>query len=340
MKNIKFIIACFALILVGVVYKTFFWSSSSQPLGTVATDLPIVAITQIVEHQSLDQEREGLIKALSDAGYEDGKNIKIIYQNAQGNLGVAAQIVTQLLGHKPKVMVAISTPSAQAALAPCLNQKVPLVFTAVTDPVGAKLVKDFTNKTDPVTGVSDALPIASQVELIKQLVPGIKSLGIVYNPGEINSIKMVQLLKEVLVLENITLVEATASKTSDVSAAVTSLVDKVQALYIPNDNTAVAAMKSIALVAERHKIPLFAGDVGSVMAGALATKGYDRHELGKKVGEHVVKILQGTDAATLSVLINHPLHVFVNVQTAARIGIVLPDAFLKTAHIVGEEGRG
>ncbi|RZI46554.1 ABC transporter substrate-binding protein [Candidatus Finniella inopinata] len=339
MKTIKIFVVLAALIAIGVGYRVFF-GSSSEHLTSATPELPIVAITQIIEHQSLDQEREGLIEALADAGYKDGQNIKIMYQNAQGNLGISAQIVTQLLCQKPKVMVAISTPSAQAALAPCLGQKVPLVFTAVTDPVGAKLVKDLTNKTDAVTGVSDALPVASQIELMKQLVPGIKTIGVVYNPGESNSMKMVQVLKEALALENITLMEATASKTADVSAAVTSLVDKVQALYIPNDNTAVSGMKSIALIAERHKIPLFAGDVGSVAAGALATKGYDRRELGKKVAEYVVKILQGGDAATLPVLTNHPLHVFVNKQTAVRIGISFPETWLKEAIVVGEEVRG
>ena len=337
--NIKVVVACFVLVVIGIGCKTFL-GSSSQTVSTTSTNLPIIAITQVIEHPALDQEREGLIKALSDAGYKDGQNVKIMYQNSQGNLGTATQIVTQLLSQKPKIMVAISTPSAQAALAPCLSQKIPLVFTAVTDPIGAKLVKDLTDKTNAVTGVSDALPLESQIELIKQFVPGIKSLGVVYNPGEINSVKMVQLLRETLVSDNITLVEATASKTGDVSAAVTSLSDKVQALYIPNDNTAVAAMKSIALVAERHKIPLFAGDVGSVMTGALATKGYDRYELGKKVGEQVVKILQGTNPASLPVLVNHPLHIYVNMQTAARIGMDFPSSFLKTARIIGEEGKG
>jgi putative ABC transport system substrate-binding protein len=183
--------------------------------------------------------------------------------------------------------------------------------------------------------VSDALPIDSQVDLIKRIVPDVQSIGVVYNPGEVNSVKMVQAFKEALAAQNLQCVEATASKTSDINAAVNSLIGKVQAIYIPNDNTAVAAMRNIALLAERHKIPLFAGDVGSVAAGALATQGYNRVELGKKAGEQVVSILKGTNAAILPILANHSLEIFVNEEMASHIGVQLPADILKTATKVG-----
>lgn len=332
--KIKLVVYCVLALALTILLKTLFWSSPSHSPSQIP-DLPVVAISQIVEHSSLDQERQGIIQALEKAGYIDGKTIKIIYQNAQGNMGTAAQIVTQLLSHKPKVMVAISTPSAQAALAPCLTNNVPLVFTAVTDPIGAKLVKDLTLKTEDVTGVSDALSIESQIQLMKQILPQLESVGIVYNPGEDNSVKMVQSLKEALKEQKIQCVEATASKTSDVNAAVQSLIGKVQVIYIPNDNTAVAAMRNIALLAERHKLPLFAGDVGSVAAGALATQGYNRLELGKKAGEQVVRILKGDKASTLPVLTQHSLEVFINENMANHIGVNLPQDILKKAHKIG-----
>ena len=333
--NPKVILSSLSVLIVIIGVNFFFWTTPVT-VNSSPANLPVLAITQIIEHPSLDQEREGIIQALNKAGYIDGKNIKIIYQNAQGNMATAAQIVTQLLSYKPKVMVAISTPSAQAALAPCLNQKIPLVFTAVTDPLAAKLVKNITARTESVTGVSDALAVSSQIQLIKRIVPNIKTLGVIYNAGEENSTQMILSLKTALATENITLIEATASKTSDITAAANTLIGKVQAIYIPNDNTAVAAIKSIALIAERHKLPLIAGDAGAVEMGAIATYGYDRRALGEKAADLIIQILQGAEASALPILTEHSLTTFINMQAADRMGVILPPDFIQSAKIIGK----
>ena len=333
--NRKVFLTLVVSLFVVISVKFIFWNSSEKN-HTSGVCLPIIAITQIIEHPSLDQERYGIIQALAKAGYIDGQTVKIVYQNAQGNMATAAQIVNQLLSQQPKVMVAISTPSAQAALAPCLKQNIPLIFTAVTDPLEAKLVKNLTSRSESVAGVSDALGIPFQIHLIKSLVPFLKTLGVIYNPGEDNSSKMVQTLRSILAAENITLVEATASKTSDVTAATQSLIDKVQAIYIPNDNTAVSAPGSIVLVAERHRIPVIAADKGSVEMGAVATYGYDRHALGEKAGHLVVQALQGTPVSTLPVLTDHPLKLFINEKAAHRMGVTLPPDMLQKAEIIGK----
>lgn len=330
----KITLSLVILILAVVAYKHF---SSKSSINISSTEnLPIVAITQIIEHQALDQEREGIIDVLAKAGYIDGQTVKIVYQNAQGNIGTAAQIVNQIISQKPKVMVAISTPSAQAALPSCIIQKIPLVFTAVTDPMGAKLVKDMAKRNEPVTGVSDRLPIESQIQLVKDFIPGLKTLGVIYNAGEVNSVNMVKSLKEEAVKLNIEIVEATASKTSDVSTAMIGLVGKVQAVYVPNDNTAVAAMNSIAQIGEKHKLPVFAGDTGSVNSGAVATRGYDRFELGRKAGELVLKILKGTPAGDLPVESGQSMQLTLNAEAAQKMGVAVPPSILQTAIVIGE----
>lgn len=310
-------------------YKQDFTSSPKD-------NLPIIGITQIVEHPSLDQEREGVIDTLAKAGYIDGQTVRIIYHNAQGNIGTATQITTQMISLKPKLILALSTPSAQAALAPCLAQNIPLVFSAVTDPIGAKLVKDLKKRTEAITGISDNLPIESQIQLVQDFIPGLKVLGVIYNAGEVNSVKMIKNMQEEARKRNIQIIEAVAGKTSDVAAAMNNLVGKVEAVYIPNDNTAVAAMNSIIQIAEKHKLPVFTGDTGSVTAGAIATRGYDRFLLGKKAGELVLKILNGLPAGDLPIETNFPLSLIINKNAASKTGIDIPPAVLQSATIVGD----
>jgi putative ABC transport system substrate-binding protein len=330
----KVLISLTVVTLVALSVK--YLSQKQDPNQTSKDSLPIIAITQIVEHPALDQEREGVIETLAKAGYIDGQTVKIVYQNAQGNIGTAAQITTQMISLKPKLVLALSTPSAQAALGPCLTQNVPLIFSTVTDPLGAKLVKDLNKRSEAVTGVSDNLPIESQIQLVQDFIPGLKTLGVIYNAGEVNSVKMVKAMHEAAAKQGIQIIEAVAGKTSDVASAMNNLVGKVQAVYVPNDNTAVAAMNSIVQIGEKYKLPVFAGDTGSVKAGAIATRGYDRFLLGKKAGELVLKVLKGTPAGDLPVEVNHPLNLMINKESAAKMGVIIPPALLQTATVIGD----
>ena len=332
LKKILISLTVLTLIILSVKYLSHKQDSSLSSKD----NLPIIAITQIIEHPALDQEREGVIETLAKAGYIDGQTVKIVYHNAQGNIGTAAQITTHMISLKPKLVLALSTPSAQVALGPCLAQNIPLVFSTVTDPLGAKLVKDLHKRIESVTGVSDNLPIDSQIQLVQDFIPDLKTLGVVYNAGEVNSVKMVKALHEEAAKRGIQIVEAVAGKTSDVASAMNNLVGKVQAVYVPNDNTAVAAMNSIVQIAEKHKLPVFAGDTGSVAAGAIATRGYDRFLLGKKAGELVLKILNGASAGDLPVEVNHPLSLMINKDAATKMGVVIPPALLQSATVIGD----
>jgi putative ABC transport system substrate-binding protein len=186
-----------------------------------------VAITQIVEHPSLDAVRVNFIKALEAAGYIQGKNLTIVYETAQGSVTTAVQIAKKFASTSPDVVLSISTPSAQALMPSLREVNIPMVFAAVSDPVSAKLVQSL-DKTDPlVTGATDAQPIIQQFDLIGEILPTLKSIGVVYNPGEINSLKILERLKEYAKDKNITILANGASKSAEVASALLPLLDHV-----------------------------------------------------------------------------------------------------------------
>src|SRR5690606_11335442 len=192
-----------------------------------------VAVTAIVEHPALDAVRDGVQQALQAAGYEAGKNLKWQYQSAQGNSGTAAQIARKFVGDRPDAIVAIATPSAQAVVA--ATKDVPVVYSAVTDPVAAQLVPGWGPSGTNVTGVSDLLALDRQLELIRRIVPNARRVGMVYNPGEANSVVVVRQLQELLGKAGMTLVEAAAPRTVDVGSAARSLIGKVDVIYTNTD---------------------------------------------------------------------------------------------------------
>jgi len=299
--------------------------------------LPFVVISQFIQHISLDKEREGLIAALNEAGYKDGETMILLYKNAQGSLPLAQQIAVDFVSRNPAVAVAISTPSALSLQNALKDQKIPLVFTAVSDPLGSKLVTTLTARPESITGISDNLSANLQLDLVQKALPSLKTIGIVYNAGEINSVKAVQDLQQEAAKRNLTLKLATVEKSSEVSLVVNNLIgEKVEALYIPNDNTVVSAMESVVLLGKKFKVPVFAGDAGSIERGALAAYAYDRFKLGKKAGELVVKILKGQNAGDLVIETKHPLITMINLKSAEDMGVPIPEDLKNTAQIIGE----
>ena len=291
---------------------------------TQKTDpLPVVAITQIVEHPALDAERNGIIQSLKDAGFEENKNIKIIYKNAQGNIATATQIAQNLVAERPKVMVAISTPSAQSCLKICQEKGIPIVFGAVSDPIEAKIIKTLQTRDENIVGVSDAVPISLRLQFIKNLIPGLKNLGVIYNPGEANSSNITKLLKIEAEKHQIQIIEATANKTSEVDGAMRSLTGKIQALYIPDDNTAASSIASIVKIGEQSQIPVFSCDTSLMDSGLVATYGYSHFALGKIAGNMVVKILKGSLAGQIPVPTDIPAELIINAEAAKRTGVEL-----------------
>ncbi|WP_353148002.1 ABC transporter substrate-binding protein [Pollutimonas bauzanensis] len=288
-----------------------------------------VAVTSIVEHPALDAIKDGVQESLTKAGYTEAKGLKWQFQTAQGNTAIAAQIARKFVGDKPDVIVAIATPSAQAVVA--ATKTIPVVYSAVTDPVAAQLVKSMEPSGTNVTGVSDSLALEKQVELIKKVVPDAKRVGIVYNPGEANSVVVVKQLRELLPKSGLSLVEATAARTVDVGAAARSLVGKVDVIYTNTDNNVVSAYEALVKVGNDAKIPLIASDTDSVGRGAIAALGVNYHNLGLQTGNLVIKILKGQPAGELASETSDKLELYVNRTAAKKQGVTLTDAFIKSA---------
>lgn len=303
--------------------------TAGVPFGASAAEEKSVAVTAIVEHPALDAARDGVLDALKQAGYEPGKNLKWQYQSAQGNNGTAAQIARKFVGDQPDAIVGIATPSAQALVA--ATKSVPVVFTAVTDPVGAQLTPGWEASGTNVTGVSDVLALDKQIELIRQIVPEAKRIGIVYNPGEANSVVVVKALKELLPTLGMTLVEASAPRSVDVGSAARSLVGKVDAIYTNTDNNVVSAYEALVKVGNDAKIPLIASDTDSVKRGAIAALGVDYRLLGEQTGRIVVRILNGEKPGDIQPQTSDKLQLFVNPGAAAKQGVSLSQALLDSA---------
>ncbi len=293
-----------------------------------------VAVTSIVEHPALDAIKDGVQETLTAEGYTADKGLKWQYQTAQGNTAIAAQIARKFVGDQPDVIVAIATPSAQAVVA--ATKSIPVVYSAVTDPVAAQLVPSMAPSGTNVTGLSDALLLEKQLELIREVVPDAKRVGMVYNPGEANSVVVVERMRELLAQANMTLVEATAARTVDVGAAARSLVGKVDVIYTNTDNNVVSAYESLVKVGTDAKIPLIASDTDSVVRGAIAALGVNYHDLGLQTGRTVVRILRGEKPGDIASQTSDKLELFVNPGAAKRQGVTLTDAFVQSASKVVE----
>lgn len=288
-----------------------------------------VAVTSIVEHPALDAVRDGVKQALADAGYTEEKGLKWQYQTAQGNTAIAAQIARKFVGDRPDVIVAIATPSAQAVVS--ATKDIPVVYSAVTDPVAAQLVPSLEPSNTNVSGVSDRLSLERQLALIKKVVPDAKRVGMVYNPGEANSVVVVKAMRELLAGQDMTLVEATAPRTVDVGAAARSLVGKVDVIYTNTDNNVVSAYEALVKVGIDAKVPLVASDTDSVVRGAIAAVGINYYDLGVQTGEMVVRILKGEKPGDIASESSDKLELFVNPGAAQKQGVTLNEEFVKSA---------
>lgn len=302
---------------------------SASLLASTAAFAQTVSVSSIVEHPALDSVRDGVKKALNDAGYTEEKGLKWQFQTAQGNTAIAAQIARKYVGDKSDVIVAISTPSAQAVVA--ATKSIPVVFSAVTDPVAAQLVSSWDASGTNVSGVSDMLVLEKQLELIKKVVPNAKNVGIVYNSGEANSVVVVERLRELLTANNMALVEATAARTVDVGAAARSLVGKVDVIYTNTDNNVISAFEALVKVGNDAKIPIIASDTDSVARGAIAALGVNYYDLGVQTGNMVVRILKGDKVGNMASETSDKLELFVNPGAAEKQGVTLDDAFIKSA---------
>jgi len=303
--------------------------------ATLAISLPAqaedvtVAVTAIVEHPALDAVRDGVKETLAEAGYKEGENLRFLYESAQGNPATAAQIARQFAGEEPSVIVPISTPSAQAVVS--ATKDIPVVFTAVSDPLGAQLVGDMDKPGGNVTGLSDMSPVAEHIALIKEILPEAKTIGYLYNSGEANSVSLLEVLKAEAEKAGLAVVESAATKSAEVQGAARALVGRADAIYVPTDNTIVSALEGAVAVAEEAQLPLFTADTDSVSRGALAALGFNYFDVGKQTGEVVVRILKGENPGDIAVKVAAGTDLVVNKAAAAKMGVEVPESVLSRA---------
>ncbi len=284
-----------------------------------------VSFNQIVEHPALDALRQGVKDELA------AQKLNVSYHDhiAQGNIATANLIAKQILGEQPDVAVGIATPTAQACAQAIKD--IPVVFAAVTDPVGAGLVQSLDAPGGNITGTTDMSPIDRQLELILEFIPQMKTIGVIYNSGEANSVTLVRVLKEEAQKKGISVEEATVSNSAGVFQAAKSLIGRVDAVYIPTDNTVVSALEAITRIGYQAKLPIFAADTDSVSRGAIAALAVDYYKMGRQTGEMVSRVLKGAKPGEMPVETLREFQIHLNPGSAAKMGVAVPEALLKRA---------
>jgi putative tryptophan/tyrosine transport system substrate-binding protein len=301
-----------------------------------AEETPLrIGISQIVEHPALDACRKGFMDDLEQNGLESGKNVQYDYRNAQNNRAVSGQIARKFVGDEVSLIMAISTPSAQDAAAATKN--IPILFSAVTDPRAGGLVKSLESPGGNVSGTSDRSPVQRQLDLIRNILPAARTLGTIYNPGEVNSVASVTEIESHAATMGMTVVKAAATSSSMVKMAAESLLGRVDAIHVPTDNTVVLALESVVKVCQDNKVPLFAADVDSVNRGAIAALALDYYKLGRQTGAMARKILEGkAKIGDMPVEFPSDLVLHVNPTQAVKMGITLPEAIVRQASKIVE----
>ncbi|MWN32180.1 ABC transporter substrate-binding protein [Gilliamella sp. Pra-s65] len=299
------------------------------PFYSFADAMKNVAITAIVEHPSLNQIRDGVKDELTDSGYTLNDNLTVQYKSAQGSSATAAQIAKQFATAKPDVIVAIATPSAQATAA--ATKQIPIVFAGITDPIAAKLTKDWQPTGTNITGVSDYQEIGPQIDFMKKIVPNVKSVGYIYSPSEINSTVVLRHLQTLLTEQGIALFAVPAQRTSDIPTAAASLKGKVDLIYTTTDNNVVSAYESLVKFANENKIPLLASFPDAIEHGAVAAYGMSYYDVGRQSGKLVVRILKGETAGNIAPEIGQSLRLVINIDAAKKQGITFTPEVIQSA---------
>lgn len=258
-----------------------------------------IGILQLINQSALDDARKGFTAELAAKGYKDGKNIKIDYVNAQGDQANLKTMSDQLKRDKNAFNLAIATPAAQALQK--ADPKTPMLFTAITDAKAAGLVGNIKAPDKNATGVTDKVDTKGQLVLLKKMFPKAKTVGLLYNAAEPNSVIQVKTAKAALKQLGLKSVEKTIASTNDVEQTMTALASKADAIYIPNDNTAAAAMTTVGKVSEKKMVPVVNSDATMIKKGGVATRGISYTELGKQTADMAIKILKGKKVKALPI---------------------------------------
>ena len=316
MKVVRKLLA--PLLVVGILLISLI--SLHQLKADKKKDVFRIGISQFITHQSLDATREGFVDELAKQGYVEGENIEIDFQNAQGeqrNL----KTISQQLAESSDVVLAIATPSAQSLAN--TTQTTPVIFSAVTDPVSAKLVESREHPGGNVTGTSDQSSdaISTQINLIKKVLPKAKTIGILYTQSEPNSVVQKDEAKRLLEEKGFTVVEKTILDSNNVKAAAESLMTEVDMVFVPTDNIISSTMETVKQVSIKHKVPVFGGSTEMVAVGGLYNYGTNYEELGRQTARMLIRVLKGEKPENIAVELPEKLELHTNQEMADALGI-------------------
>ncbi len=335
-KKLTALLAVAALLVLGLAACSGNPDTSdagSTSATSTSGEKKVIGIIQLLEHAALDNARLGFIDALKEAGYVDGENIEIKYYNAQNEQANCQSIAQTLVSNKCDLILAIATPAAQAVAT--VTKDIPILVTAVTDPADAGLVLSNEAPGGNVSGTSDLTPVKEQMELLKQLYPNAKKVGMLYTSSESNSVFQVNMAKEAATTLGLETEDFTISEANEIQQVTQSMLDKVDAIYIPTDNTLAAAMASVAQITTPAKMPVIVGEEGMTKEGGLATYGVDYTALGKLTGEQAVKILKGeADTATMPIGYLTEFALTINQTAVDSLGVTIPDDLAAKATFV------
>ena len=306
---------------------------------TVGLSMHRIGITAIVEHPALEAVRQGVLDKLAEHGLIIGKDFEEFYQTAQGDMNTAVSIAKQFSNSNLDVVVGISTPSAQS----CANamKDIPVVFSAVTDPVDAALIAKLGKNEGNVVGISDMTPVRTQIRLMNLILPGAKKAGIIYNSGEANSVSIKNAAKKTCDELGIELIEIIGSNTSEIINALNSVVSDLDFIYIGTDNTAASSISAISKITKTAKVPIIAGDIDIARGGGLIGFGFDYYNAGLETGEIVYQLLKGVGVSQIeSRLISaESLILYIDLDTAGLLSVQIPDNVLAKANVIVENGQ-
>ena len=284
-----------------------------------------IGIGQFAEHGSLDNCRTGFLQGLADEGIVEGKNLTILYENAQADGGTASQIMNNFLSKKADLICAIATPIAQSAYSAAKDAGVPVIYTAVTDPVLAELANADGTPVGEITGTSDKLPVESQLKMIRTMLPDAKTIGIMYSTSEINSVSAIEEYKKAAPEYGFEIVESGISSTADIPLAADALVEKVDCINNLTDNTVVSSLPVILDKAAKKNIPVFGSEIEQVKIGCLAAVGLDYVSLGEQTGKMAAKVLKGEKKASeMNFEVIEEAAFYGNNKVAENLGITIP----------------
>lgn len=301
---------------------------------TTASDVTYtIGISQFAEHGSLDNCREGFLAGLAEEGIVEGTNLTVLFDNAQADTGTASTISDNYVSKKVNLICAIATPSAMSAYNSTMNTDIPVIYTAVSDPVGAGLANADGSPVGNITGTADTLAVDAQLKMIREILPDAKKIGILYTTSEANSVSTIAKYKEVAGDYGFEIVDSGINTIADVDLAAADLVTKVDCITNLTDNTVVSALQTVIAKATDAGIPVFGSEVEQVKAGCVASMGLEYFELGKQTGHMAAKVLKGeAKASEMNFEVITEPSLYINTAAADKVNLALDDDFVASAY--------